>query len=237
MGFTFQTADYVAGTVLVIDRIQSQNFQAGLLGWAIYANGNAEFNNFQARGSLIAGPVPGRHVEINTPAHLGEIALFSGNGAEVNPIVIGAVAAVPGTLEISADSFIQLTTPQVAFGIAPNRIVTDGITITPEGVSWIGGVLTGTWVDTAGSRFAYTKDATGRVTVRGKVSGGGAGATVFTLPAGYRPSSNLDFSMRSGTTLCAVGVSTGGVLTVTANLATATVSGINLDVISFPTLP
>lgn len=103
---------------------------------------------------------------------------------------------------------------------------------------WIGTAttpLTGTWVDVAGARFGYFKDATGRVTVRGKVSGGGAGATIVTLPVGYRPSSNLDFSMRSGTTLCAVGVSTAGVLTVTANLATATVSGINLDVISFPT--
>jgi hypothetical protein len=236
MGFLYQLPAIVGGTVLVIERIESQNFQPGVFGWAIYANGDAEFNNVLTRGSLIAGPVPGRHVEINTPGHLGEIALFSGNGAEVNPIVIGAVAAVPGTLEISADSFIQLTTPQVAFGVAPNRIVTDGFSIYPEGVGWIAGVLTGTWVDVAGARFGYTKDATGRVQVRGKVSGGGAGATIFTLPAGYRPSSNLDFSMRSGTTLCAVGVSTGGVLTVTANLATATVSGINLDVISFPTL-
>ena len=97
--------------------------------------------------------------------------------------------------------------------------------------------LTGTWVDVAGSRFGYYKDATGRVQVRGKVSGGGAGATIVTLPAGYRPSSNLEFSMRAAAgVLASVSVSTGGVLTVTTNLASASANGVNLDVISYPTI-
>ena len=96
--------------------------------------------------------------------------------------------------------------------------------------------LTGTWVDVAGSRFGYYKDATGRVQVRGKVSGGGAGAAIVTLPVGYRPSSNLEFSMRAAAgVLSSVSVSTGGVLTVTTNLASASANGIFLDVISFPT--
>lgn len=96
--------------------------------------------------------------------------------------------------------------------------------------------LTGTWVDVAGSRFAYYKDATGRVQVRGKVSGGGAGAAIVTLPVGYRPSSNLEFSMRAAVgVLASVSVNTGGVLTVTTNLASASANGIFLDVISFPT--
>lgn len=96
--------------------------------------------------------------------------------------------------------------------------------------------LAGTWVDVAGSRFAYYKDATGRVQVRGKVSGGGAGATIVTLPVGYRPSSNLEFTMRAAVgVIASVSVSTGGVLTVTTNLASASANGIFLDVISFPT--
>lgn len=95
--------------------------------------------------------------------------------------------------------------------------------------------LTGTWVDVAGSRFGYYKDATGRVQVRGKVSGGGAGATIVTLPVGYRPSSNLEFSMRAASgVLASVSVSTGGVLTVTTNLASASANGVFLDVISYP---
>lgn len=96
--------------------------------------------------------------------------------------------------------------------------------------------LAGTWVDAAGSRFGYTKDVTGRVSVRGFVSGGGAGATVVTLPAGYRPSSNLEFTMRANAVVSAVSVSTAGVLTVTANLPTASASGIYLDCITYPTL-
>lgn len=95
--------------------------------------------------------------------------------------------------------------------------------------------LTGTWVDVAGSRFGYYKDATGRVQVRGKVSGGGAGATIVTLPVGYRPSSNLEFSMRAAAgVLASVSVNTGGVLTVTTNLASASANGVFLDVISYP---
>lgn len=113
--------------------------------------------------------------------------------------------------------------------IAPiNGDVWNGTAVTP---------LTGTWVDTAGARFGYLKDATGRVSVRGVVSGGGAGATIVTLPVGFRPSSNLEFIMRAGggVIMCAVAVSTAGVLTVTANLSTASSNGIHLDSITYPT--
>lgn len=97
--------------------------------------------------------------------------------------------------------------------------------------------LTGTWVDTAGARFGYYKDAVGNVHLRGLVSGGGAGATIITLPAGYRPSSNLNFTMAiaGGVTICSVGVSTTGAVTVATNLAAASASGIYLDVVNYQT--
>lgn len=91
------------------------------------------------------------------------------------------------------------------------------------------------WTDTAGSRFAYSKDATGRVSLRGLMKSGTA-TTIITLPVGYRPTSNLEFTMRAGTVLSSVAVSTAGVLTVTANFTTAASSGIYLDCISFPTI-
>lgn len=140
--------------------------------------------------------------------------------------------------------FFQVGAPSIKLGDAtPDLdlvIESDGThaVIKNEDQVWKGTAVTplaGTWVDTAGSRFGYYKDATGRVQLRGRVSGGGAGATVVTLPAAYRPTSNLDFTMRGGTTVCAVSVSTLGVVTVSANLATASASGINLDVVSFPT--
>lgn len=120
-----------------------------------------------------------------------------------------------------------------------NDVMWDGSTgtITRRNEVWQGTAtipLAGTWTDVAGARFGVYKDAVGVVHVRGKVANGGA-VTIATLPVGYRPSSNLDFTMRTGTVLSGVGVSTAGVLTVTANFASIGATGINLDVISFPT--
>jgi hypothetical protein len=283
MGFTFQVPTVVGGTVLVIERIQSQNYVPGVSGWAIFADGDAEFGDqVVVRGTLITGPAGSAHIAINDTDHPNGIAYYSGNVNEVDaaqsiPFTSGGGVqigmrhsgatspglVIPATIDLLADiptgkSILNAEADQVGifandsmvfasggtYRVQDLEIVADALLgsdsiLQKVGAAWFGTAvtpLTGTWVDTAGSRFGYTKDATGRVSVRGRVSGGGAGATIVTLPLGYRPSSNLDFSMRSGTTLCGVGVSTGGVLTVTANLATASAGGINLDVITFPTL-
>lgn len=226
-----------SGNQLIRQEITSENYVAGVSGWRIARDGDAEFNDLTARGSGVFGPNPGRHVEINTsPNHLGEIALFSGNGAEINPTVIGAINNVPGTLEVSSDSLIQFTTPIVYFGISPSRLATDGSTIYREGESWVGFTFANAWNDFAGARAQYFKDATGRVQLRGQVANGVA-VGITTLPVGYRPSQSVEFVMRAvgGVTLCAVLVAITGVVSVTANFATAAASGIRLDSISFPT--
>lgn len=53
---------------------------------------------------------------------------------------------------------------------------------------WVAPALSGTWANQAGYNPAgYYKDATGRVHLRGGVTGGAVPSTIFTLPAGYRP--------------------------------------------------
>lgn len=269
MGFQYVVPAVVGGTVLVIERIESQNYVTTVSGWAINADGTAEFFNVIARGSLIAG-----QIEINGAAYPNEIALFTGHPDEVvpgriKPLIAGnygyvrysspvtLLAATPATFDLegyddghsaiagdatnirfTAGGSLSLEGSTVELTDFDGTLEVVSAVIRKQGEVWKGTgttPLTGTWVDTAGSRFGYYKDATGRVQVRGRVSGGGAGATVVTLPAGYRPSSNLEFTMRAGTVVSAVSVSTAGVLTVTANLATASASGINLDCISFPT--
>lgn len=49
--------DIVAGVVLIREDIESQNYEAGVSGWAIFANGDAEFNNGTFRGQLTAGSI------------------------------------------------------------------------------------------------------------------------------------------------------------------------------------
>ncbi len=121
-----------------------------------------------------------------------------------------------------------------------NGLVAVGTKIAPiNGDVWNGTAVTpllNSWGDVAGERFGYLKDATGRVQLRGRVVGGSS-AVIVTLPVGFRPSSNLEFTMHiaGAITMSGVSVSTTGTLTVNINAATAQTTGINLDGISFPT--
>jgi hypothetical protein len=284
VGMVFSNS-ILAGETLVRDSIKSEGFVTGVNGWSINRDGTAEFSDLISRGSLIAGPNPGTHIEINGDDFPGQIALYSGNANESRPGIIKPVLGganygatviqsptTDGTLtsfafldlegfedghtsadleadniQITAGDFVQLLSNTIKLGdstaggdlLVANHPVDAKAQITNEDEVWKGTAVTalaGTWVDTAGSRFGYYKEATGRVQVRGKVSGGGAGATIVTLPAGYRPTSNLEFTMRAAVgVIASVSVSTAGVLTVTTNLASASANGIFLDVISFPT--
>lgn len=241
MGFIYQTYPIVGGTVLIIEQVQSQNYVAGVAGWVIKANGDIEINNLVARGSLIAGPVPGRHIEINTaPSHLGEIALFTGVGGETES-TIGPQPGASGVMYIRAAAELTITTPLVRMGAGggnylvvqpdPNAIAT----ILPDGVSWFTPAFLNSWVDVAGSRVNYMKDACGNVHLRGQLQNGVA-VTMFTLPAGYRPTQSMQFVMRSAAAAgnySVVQVQTNGDVVVLTNFAMAQIA-CRLD-ITFPT--
>lgn len=70
----------VAGVVLVRAAIQSANFLAGVSGWRILRNGDAEFNSVTLRGALTEN---------------GSLLLYNGTPALGN--LIGAVSAAGGT--------------------------------------------------------------------------------------------------------------------------------------------
>jgi hypothetical protein len=99
MGFTYQTYPIVGGTVLVIEQIESQNYVTGVSGWAIMANGDAEFSNLVARGSLIGG-----QVVINGTEYPNAIAFYTENPSEIEPAVIEPSGGVgnAGILRLSS---------------------------------------------------------------------------------------------------------------------------------------
>jgi hypothetical protein len=103
--------------------------------------------------------------------------------------------------------------------------------------NWTALPLANSWADAPGSRAGYMKDGTGRVSLRGRVSGGASSGSlaIATLPSGFRPTQSMEWTMRSGTFVCAVQVATTGVMLVTANAGTAATGGVVLDSISFPT--
>lgn len=65
--------------VLVRNWIQSVNYVAGVSGWRISKDGNAEFNNGTFRGSIEVGPDPGQHFIVNNPATGDVIDVYDTN--------------------------------------------------------------------------------------------------------------------------------------------------------------
>lgn len=98
MGFTFVTPTTVGGTVLIIERIESQNYVAGVSGWDIAADGTAEFNNVTVRGSLITGATGSQHIAVNGPNVPQGIAFYTGDANESSP---GKIQSQPFTDELT----------------------------------------------------------------------------------------------------------------------------------------
>lgn len=87
----------VSGNTLVREAIQSGNYVAGVAGWKISSNGDAEFNSVAVRGwfnTQTTGIT--RHIEINRPRvsplipQPGQIEFFSDDPNEFSAAVIGA---------------------------------------------------------------------------------------------------------------------------------------------------
>jgi len=88
----------VAGTTLVRDAIQSQNYVTGVSGWGIFQNGLAEFNDIIIRGGTVEG---GTGLYYNgTPANgnlVASITAASGTDDFGNPYLAGISVYDPGT--------------------------------------------------------------------------------------------------------------------------------------------
>lgn len=302
MGFVYQVPPVVGGTVLIIERVQSQNFVSGLSGWAINADGTAEFFSVVVRGSLITGVAPGQRIEINGDDFPNVVALFSGNVHETAPgrlltqvaglgltsstvlvspsldsghdarLSLKADALSVGGLtraQIDADEIllntfgtgaavevretdIELNRPVTAGSVTASSVTTGPLTATAIGAdsiaktgeTWhtVGAAgepaFAGNWAVNTGVPVAFTKDATGRVQLRGRAQETVASsATIFTLPAGYRPSQTMSWAVKAnndGTSIGWVTVTTAGLITCLGNVAALRVQTI-LDAISFPT--
>lgn len=75
-----------AGTVLIREAIQSQNFQTGVSGWKIEADGDAEFNNLTIRGEFL-----GNNFVLNSDG------LFLYNGTPAAGNLVASIAPTFGT--------------------------------------------------------------------------------------------------------------------------------------------
>jgi hypothetical protein len=183
MGFTFATPTTVGGTVLVIERIESQNYIPGVSGWVINANGDAEFFNLIARGGFISGDGTGSHWELTTD----KLLAYSGLAGEVTPGGF-VVRNVPdkAELQMSASDLANVGGSRIiltADGTDPSpvsiaEIIADSIRF--SGAAVVNGVppVTTTDVQTLTNKtLASTKFGTVGTVVNGMQFGSFAGTT------------------------------------------------------------
>lgn len=73
----------VAGVTLVRTAIQSANYVPGVSGWAIFQNGDSEFNDGTFRGDLLVGDAADGFIHITNDPTFGPIIEFIDTGGEV----------------------------------------------------------------------------------------------------------------------------------------------------------
>lgn len=97
----------------------------------------------------------------------------------------------------------------------------------------------GNWAVNGGVTVSFYKDATGRVTLRGRAAEAVASSSViFTLPVGYRPVQTMSLAAKcnnDGTSICWLSITSAGNVTPIGNTAAAKVQTV-LDNISFLTI-
>lgn len=99
------------GGQLIRDQITSQNYVPGVSGWAILANGFAEFVDILIRGQFSTGTT-GQRVVINDSGAGGLIRLYTGDAQEVTP---GFLLAFSSAFS-NNDPWVDLGSADVGFG-------------------------------------------------------------------------------------------------------------------------
>lgn len=87
------------------------------------------------------------------------------------------------------------------------------------------------WANTGTPYYdaAYHRDAFGVVRMRGRIDTGSSGTVAFTLPVGFRPTAQMDFSVDNSGSIAQVSIAANGEVTPTASGAAAA----SLENISF----
>jgi hypothetical protein len=166
----------------------------------------------------------------------GEILTYDGASSlwKAAPPVPDATETTPGKVELASEAEVQAGTAGVLVAnVARLKDELDRrinpLTAAP---TWVSATLTSGWTNAAGYQVAqYAKDSLGFVVLRGNVTGGstGSGATILTLPTGFRPAANERFTTASAAGTATLEIQTDGrVVPYSATGAQASLSGIRL---------
>jgi hypothetical protein len=224
-----------AGTVLVIERIESQNYEAGVSGWMIAADGSAEFFNVIARGEIVTGPDGTLHVAVRDNG----LFLYSGQADELQP---GQVTI----FNVGDTTFMTIATPSrsgagdvsIQFTQPDNAADTD-MTLTADTITLNGELTSTLWPAvrspatalnawTASGGLWYYRSVDGMVHIGGRVTGGALNTACINLPADYRPVEQMQFARNANGAYGSIRVDTNGNVVPTSGSTTqVSLSGIN----------
>lgn len=100
--------------------------------------------------------------------------------------------------------------------------------------SWQTPSLQNGWLEYSGGfqQSGYMIDKNGFVHLRGLIKSGTIGATIFTLPVGYRPATTLIFAAVNSSSVGRVDVASSGTVTLSASYAAGN-AFLSLDGITF----
>jgi hypothetical protein len=246
---------------LVRDKLRSENYVAGVDGWVIERDGNAEFNAIVVRGdveitdflrifgtppALIEFGVAGGNPHQDMVASNGDIYRFltSVIGSDSH-LTMGPLNSPNSVLVFVYGEGIALVSDAVG---APSVLFDDDDGFIKRGSyapwaesGWINvPALQNSWVaDTSVPQYRVQPDGT--VRFRGWIKNGTTGAvtTLFTMPAGVRPSSDVYFKVAkpndAGATGPTLDVTTAGVVRL-IHIGTSVTASLSLDNIHYSTL-
>jgi len=212
-----------AGEKLIRESLQSENYDPGVAGWAIFRDGTAEFESLSTRGAIKsnseapgvsgyevgmnAGTVYSARVNEPTDQSILEIQsnVITWHSPDTNTFAHASLDNT-GRLTVSADNGLELYAETTLVGV---RVPTDGyLRRLDNGVieTWheVGAVgepifdnlfsnLGGGW-----ETLAFRKFPDGTVCFKGSVTKAAAAGNdlqVFQLPVGYRPTSRRGFAV------------------------------------------
>jgi hypothetical protein len=154
-------------------------------------------------------------------------------GADLGQVVVGlGVQGITSGVQITV-FFSDPTVINTNVGLlllSEGIVGSTAINYTP---AWVAPTFAGTWANFGSGNLpaGYMKDANGFVHLRGAIATGTINTTAFTLPAGYRPSLNVNFACASNSAFGYLSITSAGVV----NPAVGSNVWFSLDGITFDT--
>lgn len=163
---------------------------------------------YRSNGSVAAGATA-RLRQRGLATDIEVYAAATGGSPVSQPITADSEGRIAGFLETDDNPFgLHVDIVYVVDGVT----YTEPVNLPPNAFTWTAVTFANGWGNFGSgySTAAYGKTAEGMVVLHGLVSAGTVGATMFTLPADFRPAQACRFATIANAAIGRVDITTGG---------------------------